>query len=321
VLIAGNAFAYFHTSPHNLKEKLMLEPTILLSGASGDLGYRIAKALVSHGAHVRALVRSDAASDDLRKLAAAGVSTVVANVNDADSVAAACAGASCVVSALNGLREVIIDRQSVLLDAAVKAGVPRFISSDYSADFTKTQPGDNRNFDLRREFMLHANRMPIKVTSVLNGAFMDMLGAEMPIIQPGIHRVIHWGSADQLLDFTTKDNVAAYVAEAALDATTPRILRIAGASVSSRDLATLLSDITHARYRTLWAGGMGALGLMIRVAKLIAPQPDAPFPPWQGMQYMRDMFSGRAKLLPLDNDRYPHLAWTSVAQHLSQLQR
>ncbi len=52
------------------------------------------------------------------------------------------------MSALNGLREVTVDRQGVLLDGAVRAGVPRFISSDYSADFTKTPPGGNRNLDL-----------------------------------------------------------------------------------------------------------------------------------------------------------------------------
>ena len=111
----------------------------------------------------------------------------------------------CVVSALNGLHDVIVGRQSVLLEGAVKAGVARFIPSDFSADFTRTEPGYNRNFDLRREFMVLADRAPIKTTSILNGAFMDMLGAEMPIIQKGIRRVLYWRSADQKLDLTTKD--------------------------------------------------------------------------------------------------------------------
>jgi nucleoside-diphosphate-sugar epimerase len=216
---------------------------------------------------------------------------------------------------------VIVDRQGVLFDGAVRAGVPRFISSDYSADFTKTRPGENRNLDLRREFMARADavaaRAPVKVTSILNGAFMDMLGAEMPIIQPRIHRVLYWGDADQLLDFTTKDDAAAYVAAAALDDMTPRILRIAGDSVSARGIAAAMSEVTGERYRTLWAGSIGSLGFMIRVAKLVAPQPRAAFPPWQGMQYMRDMFSGRGKLEPLDNNRYPDLRWTSIREQLA----
>ena len=209
----------------------------------------------------------------------------------------------------------------MLLDGAVKAGVPRFISSDYSADFTKTRPGGNRNLDLRREFMTRADavaaRAPIQVTSILNGAFMDMLGAEMPIIQPRIRRVLHWGSAEQPLDFTTKDNAAAYVAAAALDDATPRILRIAGESVSARGIAQAMTEMAGERYRTLWAGSIGSLSVLIRLAKIVAPQPGAAFPPWQGMQYMRDMFSGRGKLRPLDNNRYSELQWTSIREQLA----
>ena len=291
--------------------------TIVLAGAAGDLGLRIAKALVAQGASVRALLRPDASGADRTKLSSLGVAVVQADATNVDAVARACHGAACVVSALNGLRDVIVDRQGVLLDAAVKAGVARFIPSDYSADFTKTQPGRNRNFDLRRAFMARADAAPIKVTSVLNGAFMDMLGAEMPIIQKGIRRVLYWGDADQPLDFTTKDDVAAYTAHAAVDDATPRILRIAGDTVSARGLAAIMGKVSGRPYRTFKAGSVGSLGVLIRVARLIAPQPRAVFPPWQGMQYVRDMFSGDARLTPLDNDRYAGLRWISAEESLS----
>ena len=295
-------------------------PVVALAGASGDLGFRIAKALAARGADVRALVRPGLDAEEQSRIEALGALPVSVDPADVDLMARALAGASCVVSALNGVREVMIDRQGVLLDAAVKAGVPRFIPSDFAADFTKTELGRNRNFDLRREFMVRVDAAPIKATSILNGAFLDMLGAEMPIIQPGIHRVLYWHDADQLLDFTTKDDVAAYVAAAAMDDTTPRILRIAGDSVSARQIAATLTDVSHQQYRPLWAGSLGMLGAMIGVAKLIAPQPQAAFPPWQGMQYMRDQFSGRVKFTTLDNDRYPDLTWTSVRDHLATLE-
>ncbi len=297
------------------------EPTIALAGAGGDLGGRIARALVARGATVRALVRPGLDDAGHARIQALGATSVAADPTNVDAMAVAVAGSACVVSALNGLRDVIIDRQGVLLDAVVRAGVPRFISSDFAADFTRTEPGRNRNFDLRRAFMARADTAPIRVTSILNGAFLDMLGAEMPIIQRRIHRVLYWHDADQLLDFTTKDDVAAYTAAAALDHTAPRILRIAGDSVTVRDIAMTLSTVTGERYRPLWAGSLGSLGLMIRIAKLAAPQPEAAFPPWQGMQYMRDQFSGLVRLDQLDNGRYPGIAWTSVRQHLSSLQR
>lgn len=305
---------------HQLRGIAVSKPIIVLAGASGDLGYRIAQALLDRGAEVRALVRNDVTTPNFTRLAFLGANPVGADVHDVRSVAAACAGADCVVSALNGLHEVIVDRQTVLLDGAVAAGVPRFISSDFSADFTQSTPGRNRNFDLRREFMARAESAPIKVTSILNGAFMDMLGAEMPIIQSRIRRILYWRDRHQLLDFTTKNNVATYTAAAALDESTPRILRIAGGSISAAGLAIAMSTVTGRRYRTLRAGGIGALGLLIGITQRLAPQPTAPFPPWQGMQYLRDMFSGQAKLHPLDNKRYPDLSWTSVEDHLESTQ-
>ena len=290
----------------------MERPIIALAGASGDLGERIARALVARGADVRALGRHDVTASERARVQAMGVKFTAADPRDVDAIAAACVGASCVVSALNGVRAVMIDRQSVLLEGAIRAGVPRFIPSDFSADFTRTLPGDNRNFDLRREFMAILDRAPIRATSILNGAFMDMLGAEMPIIQPRMHRVLYWHDADQPLDFTTKDDTAAYAAAAAMDDTTPRILRIAGDVVSARDIARMMGEVTGERYRTLWAGSIGMLGALIRVTKLIAPGADEAFPPWQGMQYMRDQFSGRGKLHCIDGARYPDLTWTSV---------
>ena len=292
-------------------------PTIALAGAAGDLGSRIARALTRRGATVLALLRPDASDADRIHLNALGLSLAPADPLDVAALAQTLEGVSCVVSALNGLEDVIVKRQGVLLDAAVQAGVPRFIPSDYSEDFTQTLPGDNRNLDLRREFMQRADHAQIQVTSVLNGAFMDMLGNEMPIIQPAIHRVLYWENADQPLDFTTKDDVAAFVAAAALDDETPRFLKIAGDSLSARDLAATLSGVTDQPYFPLWAGNLAILGGMINLAQQLAPQPGETFPAWQGMQYMRDMFSGRGQLSPLDNARYPDLLWTSVRDYLS----
>ena len=72
------------------------------------------------------------------------------------------------VSALAGLKDVIVEAQTVLLDAATKAGVPRFIPSDYSIDFTKFPPGENRNLDLRRDFHQRLEKTSIRATTIFN---------------------------------------------------------------------------------------------------------------------------------------------------------
>jgi hypothetical protein len=56
---------------------------------------------------------------------------------------------------------------------------------------------------------------------------------------------------------------------------------------------------------------------MIAIARVVAPQNRDLYPAWQGMQYLHDMFSGNAKLGPLDNARYGHAHWTTVADVLA----
>ena len=95
-----------------------------------------------------------------------------------------------------------------------------------------------------------ADALRIAVTSVLNGAFKDMLGNEMPIIQMGLNRVLYWQNAKQPLDFTTKNDVAAYTAKVALDRQTPRILRIAGDSISADGIAQALTAVEGQPFKT-----------------------------------------------------------------------
>ena len=57
---------------------------------------------------------------------------------------------------------------------------------------------------------------------------------------------------------------------------------------------------------------------MIKVARAVSPAGTALYPPWQGMQYLHNMFSGVAILDPLDNGRYPRGRWTTVRDVLAE---
>jgi nucleoside-diphosphate-sugar epimerase len=222
----------------------MRDATILVAGATGNLGGRIARALREQGANVRALVRHGTARDRLEQLQQLGVEMATVDLRSASEVTPACTGISCVVSALQGMRDVIVDAQTVLLEAAVKADVPRFIPSDYSIDFTKFPTGENRNLDLRREFHKRLDESSISATTIYNGAFAELLTGQMPLILFKLKRVLYWGNPDQRMDFTTIDDTAAFTASAALDPSTPRFMRIAGDQLSARDLTVLVSEVT-----------------------------------------------------------------------------
>lgn len=283
---------------------------VVLAGATGDLGNRLAKALNARGAEVRAPVRTKTSEAKRSAVRAAGATVFNVDFENLAALTRACDGASCVVSALNGLEPIILGLQGKLLEAAVAAGVPRFMPSDFSLDFTRTRPGDNRNMDLRRAFQARIDSAPIRATSVLNGAFADLLTGDAPIVLHKLHRVLYWGDADQPFDFTTKDDVADYAANVALDQDAPRFSRIAGDVISPRGLVAVMSRLTGRRYKLFRAGGIGRLDTVISVVRTLSPKTDTPFPVWQGMQYLRDMSTGRGKLSPLDNDRYGKSNWT-----------
>lgn len=215
----------------------------------------------------------------------------------------------------------MLGTQGALLNAAVASKVPRFIPSDFSLDFTKTEPGSNRNLDLRREFHAKLDESGIQWTSILNGGFMELLIAgQLPLINDSWHRILHFGSADQKLDLTTILDTASYTAAVATDPNpTPKFLRIAGDSFSSKELAATVTTLRGREYSPMWIGSLGFLRIMIVIMKLVIGGTETKLlPPWQGMQYLENMVSGKGTLDPLDNNRYPELVWTTVEAALRE---
>lgn len=299
---------------------MMAMPVIAVAGATGKLGGQIVANLRARGADVCALVRSGAAADKVEALERSGARVARVDMTSADELAKACVGASCVVSALQGLRDVIVETQSMLLDAAIAARVPRFVPSDYAIDFMKLPAGTNRNFDLRRAFHERLDTASVQATSILNGCFTEVLTYGTPLLDFENKRVGYWGSADQKMDFTTMAETAAFTAAAALDASTPKVLRVAGDQLTARELADVASDATGTKLELVRMGSLDELTAWIQRERAADPASEAQvFPKWQASQYIHDMFDGRAKLQPLDNARYPNLSWKSVRDVIAAL--
>ena len=293
-----------------------MKKIIVIMGATGDLGGRIVKALLKKNAEVRALVRASTDIDKIKNLEKLGVKVLSIDMSDSKEIAKACEGAFCVVSALAGLHDVIIDTQKKLLNGAVMAGVPHFIPSDFSIDFTNLIIGQNRNLDLRSEFHQYLDEAPIASTTIFNGPFMDLLTGQMPMILDKQKWILYWGSPDQSLDFTTMDDTAEFTANVALDDAAPRFLRIAGDQITPRQMVKVVSEITGKEFSLFKAGGIGLINIIIKAMKFFSPSKNDLYPIWQGMQYMRDMMEGRVKINSYDNNRYDGMTWTSVRELL-----
>jgi nucleoside-diphosphate-sugar epimerase len=293
-----------------------MKKTIVIAGATGNLGGRIVNVLLAKGAEVKAIVRLETDIKKIKDLEQKGVKVFQVDTRNKSEISRHCIGADCVVSALAGLRETIVNAQTILLDAAVEANVQRFIPSDYSNDFTNLKEGQNRNLDLRREFHQYLDKAPLKATTIFNGPFMDLLTTNMPLILFKQKRILCWGNPNQIIEFTTMDNVAEFAAEAAIDNSTPRYLRIAGDRLSCYDFVKLLTELTGKNYKIFRPGGIRLLNILIKVTRFFSPSKNELYPAWQGMQYMRDMMEGRIIFQKYDNDRYSKIKWTSVKEFL-----
>jgi hypothetical protein len=293
--------------------------TILVAGATGDLGSRVCKQLLQRAAGVKALVRPESDELKVKELRELGVEVVIADYHDEAALVSVCKGISCVVSVLAGLHDVIVGTQSLLLRATVQAGVPRFIPSDFCTDFTQLRPGDNRNFDLRKEFQSVLEATDIRATSIFNGAFAHVLQYGIPLLDTRNKTIAcYTDKSDWEIDFTTIEDTAAFTASAALDEAAPRFLRIAGFRVSPVDLKDLTNRVFNNGFDLKDQGSLDEFAGYIKHVRREHPEGELQlYPQWQQMQYLYSMFAAHHDVL--DNDRYPGMMWETAEDILKQI--
>ncbi len=291
---------------------------ILVAGATGNLGMRISRQLIKRGAEVRAIVRNSTNAEKIESLEKLGVAVVVLDMNDPEVIAIACEDVSCVVSAVAGLGNVIVDLQKTLLTGALQAGVPRFIPSDFCTDYTQLVPGENRNFDLRRDFRNHIDSTSIQVTSIFNGCFADILMYNTPILNVKDKSIGFWGDKRYWkLDFTTMDDTAAYTAEAALDDTAPRNLQIASFQISPTMIFVEVKLACGEEYKLHQLASLEDFAAYIKKqrAEDTAGENEL-YAKFQQGQYMYSMFTTQHN--ELANSRYKGLSWSSSLEYIKR---
>lgn len=294
-----------------------MKKNVLVAGATGHLGLMICKALVSQGAKVVALVRRESDTEKIQSLSQLGAMVIEVDFSKDSEITKACIGVDCVVSALAGLAEVIIDTQKALLDGAITAGVKRFIPSDFCTDYQPLTPGENRNFDLRRAFKGYIDEKDIRPTSIFNGAFADILKYNTPILNLKNKSVAYWGDkGNWKLDFTTMENTAAFTALAALDDESPRDLHIASFQISPRFLKEGVKAITGQDFPLQKLSDLDEFAANIKKQRLENPSGEQElYAKWQQAQYMYSMFTTQHP--KLDNQNYGEIEWTSEGEYLN----
>src|SRR4051794_16598052 len=152
--------------------------TILLAGATGMLGERVAHHLLRRPeARVHLLVRDSrdgGKREKLEPLLCAGAELVEGDLTNPGSLERATQGIDVIVSAVQGGPKVIVDGQVALARAGKRNGVRRILPSDYALDLFKATPGEHAAFDMRREADEAIAEIGLEQVNVLQGAFMNL---------------------------------------------------------------------------------------------------------------------------------------------------
>lgn len=288
--------------------------TVLLAGATGALGQRIAHHLLQPGVAVRVLVRPGSLQDPVKAAAVArlterGATVVEGDLHDDRSLRAASTAVDVVVSAVQGGAETIVDGQLALARAAAVGGASRFVPSDYALDLFHAPQGAPM-FDIRRAAAEALSALDLDVVHVLNGAFMDMM------LDPRTAGVVdleqrtgrYWGDGTDEFDLTLIDDVAAFTARLALDpATTAGTYAISGSRTS---FAGVIDAVERVLGQPLVRQQRGTIA---DLENLVATATN----PWQaiGAWYNLAMLT-TPPFTEVANDRYPDLRPTTLDDYL-----
>ncbi|MBV9388129.1 MAG: aromatic alcohol reductase [Chroococcidiopsidaceae cyanobacterium CP_BM_ER_R8_30] len=297
------------------------KPVVLVVGSTGMLGIKIISALLDKGATVvKAMVRpgSDSKKENHQKIEqmkAQGAIIVEADLMKPETMLPICEGVDVVVSAVGNNQETVPGQKN-LIDVAKQQGVKRFIPSDYSVDYRKIDYGDNDNLDMRKEVFSYLLQSGLEYTLILNGAFMDNIGTPYTAqldLDNGVFA--YWGDGETLLDFTTTDDTAKYVAEAVSDPDLANTaLEVAGEVLSNKQLLAAYEEATGKKLQVKHLGSVAELKAWIEQKRASANSPIEYIP----QQYEYVMVSGKGKLDNIQNSRYPHIKPLTVRQYLQQ---
>ncbi len=149
---------------------------ILIAGATGHLGPFLVKELIDQGKNVYALIRPESMSnpEKINPLKAQGAHLVEGDINDQASLDKACQNMDVVISALGGGQ---LMQQTNLLDAALKAGVKRFIPSEFGVDPHVSGPGVCDLFDAKTAIQNMIKQSGIDYTMIYTNGFMEFWGS------------------------------------------------------------------------------------------------------------------------------------------------
>lgn len=220
----------------------MSQPRLVaVTGATGQQGGAVTRALLARGHRVRALVR-DPGAPAAKSLRRAGVELVTGNLEDQDSLDRALAGVDALFGVTTPFEGIAAeaDKGMALVDAARRAGIPHLVyTSACNADRDTGIPSFETK--LRVEQHLRASGVPLTIIAPVY--FMENLLTPFSLSRLRQGEYARWLPLDRKLQLIAIDDIGRFCVHIfeQREAFLGRRIDIAGDELDAEEAATVLS--------------------------------------------------------------------------------
>ncbi|MCJ1243029.1 hypothetical protein MMC30_000225 [Trapelia coarctata] len=196
---------------------------ILIAGITGNLGQNLAHSALSRGHQVRGLGRSPSR---LPQPLLSSLESFVTSSSYYDIPAIECAVANvdAIVAAYANVPGLTLEGQLILLRAAERAGVRRYVSTSWNFDWTKIPLGKHESYDEYIMFKQHVelSSSAIKPIYIFTGVLAEFMFhapsdmtelPEVPVWNPKKGTAVYYGDGKVRFQWTTFRDTAEYTIE------------------------------------------------------------------------------------------------------------
>ncbi|KAJ5718378.1 NAD(P)-binding protein [Penicillium malachiteum] len=228
------------TEPNRSTNTMSFLSKVAVAGASGNLGLSIVNQLIKNGFEVTILTR-----DSSQKFPP-GIRVCRVDYNSSESLVSALSGQSAVVSALP---RHALDIQALLIDAAVIAGVQRFIPSEFGPDTSNFNcallPPFQGKILAQEKLKEKARSGELSYTIICTGPFLDW-GLQHGFMNIKEKRTMLYNNGDQLFSTTTLQSVGRAVCGVLMNPapTKNRLIRVHDVTTTQRKLLSIAREVT-----------------------------------------------------------------------------
>ncbi|EUC32069.1 hypothetical protein COCCADRAFT_6116 [Bipolaris zeicola 26-R-13] len=211
-----------------------MSTTIAIAGISSTLALLIAKLLLQQpDVHIRGSSRNiNKIPDDLKSNSR--ISLVQSDPYDTETLRTLVRGCSVVICCYFSSNEVMLETQKSLIDLCEKEGIPRYIASDYTADYHKLDPTDLGIKNFTNDIGVH----------ILVGHLIETFLDIFEVWYPEANELRYWGTGNEKWDLTSYWTAAEYVAAVALDPNASGFFKFRGDHKSIVEIANDVELVT-----------------------------------------------------------------------------